>query len=278
MQSYNSKIKVLLVTILITKIFVVFGQSSLPNCNSVDLKTRCYYSGPLETSNGVEWTYDGEMINNLIDGYGVVVTSSGQKFEGKFKAGLPTSGVKKTNKDGVVFVGTYQAWTPLKGLFKWPDGESFEGVITANGREGFGIQVFPNGDKYEGYFKNGLYHGHGTFYYLAEGENKGGIFSGQYIKGKMNGPGTFILPGVGKYVGNFKDDSREGFGTIYDANGKIYQRGIFKDGKFFKEQASEDTFNAKPTQSTNPQVENKKSKCLKIGLVPGTDDYIACIK
>jgi len=76
-------------------------------------------------------------------------------------------------------------------------------------KNGFAIYEFPNGDKYEGNWKNNLMHGKGTYLkpdgFKYEGEFKNGIrtgfgktfwhngfFIGEWNNGIYNGKGVFI--------------------------------------------------------------------------------------
>ena len=53
-----------------------------------------------------------------------------------------------------------------KGKLTRPNGDTYEGDWKEDKREGFGIQFYKkSGHKYEGMWKNGNIHGHGTFNY-----------------------------------------------------------------------------------------------------------------
>merc|ERR1719454_1564259 len=80
-------------------------------------------------------------------------------------------------------------------------GASYHGEWTDNRKNGYGVQVFPNGEKYEGQWGNGF----------------------------RNGEGTLWVP-VGKakklrklYVGGWKDDKRHGKGTCFFKGGEFFQ-------------------------------------------------------
>ena len=69
-------------------------------------------------------------------------------------------------------------------------------------REGHGIEIWPNGDRYEG----------------------------QYAQDKFSGIGELTTHG-GKYKGGFKDGLKDGLGTIVFKNGCRYE-GHWKKGRF----------------------------------------------
>ena len=68
----------------------------------------------------------------------------------------------------------------------------------------FGTITMGNGSKYVGEFRNGMYHGQGTY--------------------------TNAI--AWKYVGEFMDNKRHGQGILYEANGKINAQGIWANNEF----------------------------------------------
>ena len=62
----------------------------------------------------------------------------------------------------------------------------FEGNYTKGKREGHGILVYENGDKYEGNFSNNVKNGEGIYYYKS-----GATWKGHFDDDKMNGEGTY---------------------------------------------------------------------------------------
>lgn len=53
-------------------------------------------------------------------------------------------------------------------------------------KHGYGVQIWPNGNKYEGFWRNNLMHGSGKMI-----QNTGDIYEGDYKDGKANGRGTY---------------------------------------------------------------------------------------
>ena len=94
-----------------------------------------------------------------------------------------------------------------------------------NCTDGFGTYSDPNGDKYEGMWKNDDLNGLGTFTW-ADGSK----YIGNHVNGKGNGQGTFIWSNGDKYNGDVKDDLLNGQGTYTWANGDKYI-GTFKNDK-----------------------------------------------
>ncbi len=96
-----------------------------------------------------------------------------------------------------------------------------------------------NGTAYVGNFKNGLYHGQGTFTF-----SDGATYVGKFENGKESGVGTFTCWVHGAiYTGEFKNGMKHGKGqykypdgSFYNGNwelGKKHGQGtyIYPDGK-----------------------------------------------
>ena len=81
--------------------------------------------------------------------------------------------------------------------------------------EGRGKYTYPHGEKYEGEWKNGKYHGQGT---LTSPD--GSKYEGEWKNGVFHGQGTFTLPTGEKYEGEWKDGKPWNL-TICDKNENI---------------------------------------------------------
>lgn len=118
------------------------------------------------------------------------------------------------------------------GLLKYRNGDYFNGTISNDQiMDGHGKITYDDGT-YEGDFKNGYYHGQGT-YALKDGT---WIYKGSYENGVINGSGTEYWPKEKRksYAGflecNYKDGERNGVGTWY-FNNHTYNKCKFKNGK-----------------------------------------------
>ena len=90
--------------------------------------------------------------------------------------------------------------------------------------------TYPNGDIYEGEWKDNKSHGQGTFFYLADNKNKGDKYVGEYKDDKKSGYGTYSYADGDKYVGEWKDGKSHGQGTYTWTTGATYV-GEWKDDK-----------------------------------------------
>ena len=62
-------------------------------------------------------------------------------------------------------------------------------------------------NKYEGDFRDGKFHGKGTYSYVS-GTNKGDKYVGEFKDNKIHGKGTYRYASGDKYIGEFKDNDK----------------------------------------------------------------------
>ena len=89
-------------------------------------------------------------------------------------------------------------------------------------------ESYPNGDRYEGYFSNGVYHGSGTYTWA-----NGDVYTGEFRNGQIEGNGRLTLFGKGEYwEGTFTGGQiNTGNGIFYwGANGDKFD-GTWINGK-----------------------------------------------
>ena len=92
-------------------------------------------------------------------------------------------------------------------------------------KEGFGIQIWEEGSKFIGYFKNDKSNGYGRF--LDDYNN---CLAGNFIEDKLGGFGIYSCNNGTKYVGEWKNDLQHGIGIEYWKDGSIY-KGAFSKGE-----------------------------------------------
>ena len=93
----------------------------------------------------------------------------------------------------------------------------------------FGGVDLPDGSKYVGEFKDGKYHGQGT-YLFADGRR----YVGELKDGKRSGQGVFMLLDGTRYIGEYKDDKWNGVGSVYSASGQVLQAGTYDDNRLVR--------------------------------------------
>ena len=106
------------------------------------------------------------------------------------------------------------------------------GCIKGNCVNGKGTFIWPNGDKYNGNWKNQKPHGLGTFKWV-----NGTKYIGDWEFGIQNGQGTVTWANGDKYIGGRKNGKADGQGTFIFANG-ITQSGEWKNGNLIERDSS----------------------------------------
>ena len=149
----------------------------------------------------------------------------------------------------------------LKPILIFQDGCKYSGMTKKDPKnnsklipEGLGYAIWPDGQYYEGQYRNGLFHGWGQYTspnshilagvwknnFIIEGEmrwNDGRKYFGKFKKSKYHGKGSMNYSGNSLYVGNWKNNVAEGNGefTILKSN-KHDKKGTILKGKFKKGQ------------------------------------------
>lgn len=107
-----------------------------------------------------------------------------------------------------------------KGSFYYREGYKFEGDWQDDAMNGFGILWFDEKTKiYEGEWRNNLFHGRGTLFNHEPKLNAN--FDGTDFK-QLQGGWT-------KFEGVFDSGKKEGFGTLFIANGDIFVGTFARD-------------------------------------------------
>ena len=91
-------------------------------------------------------------------------------------------------------------------------------------KDGWGILIDSNGNKYEGGWKNDKFSGYGRLISI-----NGNWYQGKFNNGLIDGNGKYHDEKI-TYVGNFKNNLFEGFGQEICTNEYIYE-GNYKNGK-----------------------------------------------
>jgi len=68
------------------------------------------------------------------------------------------------------------------------------------------------------------YDGRGTYKYPS-----GAVYTGTFIKGKINGTGTLNSKNGNRYTGQWKDHYKHGQGIMHFTNGDLYKGSLVKE-------------------------------------------------
>ena len=92
-------------------------------------------------------------------------------------------------------------------------------------RNGKGIQYWPDGSKYEGYWKNDMANGYGRLIHLD-----GDSYIGNWVNDMAQGFGEYINSDGSKYIGEWVEDKQHGKGEEICQDGSCY-KGDYCMGK-----------------------------------------------
>ena len=110
-------------------------------------------------------------------------------------------------------------------VVSFPNGDRYEGEFRNGLMHGWGVYVSKLGDRYEGRFENDIRHGQGTL-----STTSGERFTGTYVNGIRHGRGSLTRSDGTRYAGDFRNDLINGRGVMYYPDGSKYA-GTFTNGK-----------------------------------------------
>jgi len=110
-----------------------------------------------------------------------------------------------------------------KGVFVWPEGAKYEGLLHEDHANGFGRMIHRHGDVYEGEWFNDKAYGQGVYYH-----SNGVKYTGEWESDLPNGSGVEEWPDGSRYEGKFKAGIKEGQGRFFWSNGNVYS-GEWRD-------------------------------------------------
>jgi len=112
---------------------------------------------------------------------------------------------------------------------QWVGSSRYIGDWKENMKEGFGIQIYKNADKYEGLWANNQRHAQGT-YWRNEGGKLKREYTGDWFEDKRHGRGTFFYKNGDRYDGFWVQGKPQGEGRIIYESQDIYE-GQWHEGK-----------------------------------------------
>uniref|UniRef100_A0A8C7D997 Radial spoke head 10 homolog B n=1 Tax=Oncorhynchus kisutch TaxID=8019 RepID=A0A8C7D997_ONCKI len=134
--------------------------------------------------------YEGELVNNNREGWGVRCYPSGNLYEGQWRNNV---------RHGEGRMRWLQLGQQYSGI--WENGvQHGQGTHTWFLRRVTGSQ-YPLRNEYTGDFVQGLRHGQGSFYYAS-----GALYKGEWKDNRKHGQGKFIFKNGRIFEGEFVDD------------------------------------------------------------------------
>ncbi|KAG0461750.1 hypothetical protein HPP92_020226 [Vanilla planifolia] len=110
---------------------------------------------------------------------------------------------------------SFETFSPSSNFFRFLPSPwaSFRG----DRRTGCGVQLYSNGDVYEGELRRGRCHGGGVYYYY-----KSGKYEGDWVDAKYDGYGVETWTKGSRYKGQYRKGLRNGFGVYRFYTGDVY--------------------------------------------------------
>lgn len=109
-------------------------------------------------------------------------------------------------------------------------GNVYNGLVKNKRPHGYGTMKYKNGDSYEGDWVDGVSDGNGKEFVvedIKDGIVSGHTYTGQFKNNMRNGKGTMIYSDGNKYEGDWHNNDKFGSGKMIYKCGKIYN-GIWK--------------------------------------------------
>ncbi len=111
---------------------------------------------------------------------------------------------------------------------------SSTGCIEGNCENGYGLYVWPNGNRYEGDWVDGKTHGKGVHTWAS-----GNRYEGDWVDGNRTGRGVLTWADGHRYEGYWVDGKRNGRGILTNPDG-IVRAGIWQDNELVEEVVLQD--------------------------------------
>jgi len=112
-----------------------------------------------------------------------------------------------------------------QGVYVWDNGDRYDGRFASDRPDGLGKYHFANGDSYEGEVKAGVITGRGIY----TGKN-GDVFEGSFANGKPHGVGVYRFASGDRYEGEMDQGRLQGKGRYLAKSGDRIE-APFVDGK-----------------------------------------------
>jgi hypothetical protein len=158
--------------------------------------------------------YEGQLMNGVICGRGMMRWRDGAVYEGEFALGL-------RNGHGI-----FKAGGALAGMV-------YEGDFDNDKMEGVGRCTFADGRQYSGQWREGHIEGTGSMHW-----QNGSEYTGEYVRDKKHGHGTFKWPDGRSHSGEWKDGKQDGQGVATDAQGNATP-GTWRQGRLLVQRHSD---------------------------------------
>ena len=187
----------------------------------VGVVTLAAVSAMAQRDQGDGVVYEGQLVEGVRSGRGVLTWGNGYRYEGEFNNGVRDGRGTLQLPTGDVYDGDFQndAMTG-QGRLVWVNGDIYDGDFVDGKRTGRGSYTWRSGARYVGELEAGIPHGEGVYEYTD-----GTVYRGRFENGLKQGLGELLQDGT-RHYGWFVDDLRHGVGHYRWQDGTLY-RGHF---------------------------------------------------
>lgn len=173
--------------------------------------------------------HSGMWKNNITDGFGLFTDTIGYSVEGFFYDGDLNGFASIIKPDKTQEFGDYRNGKIIT-KFNYFSNNKTTGCVMGDCKNGYGKFIWDDGRKFIGFFKNSALHSG-----LLTGKN-GISYNGEFgPNSTIEGYGNFKYENKEDYYGDFKNNKRNGRGTLYNPTTKTVRSGEWKDDVLVKE-------------------------------------------
>lgn len=220
--SVLSFLVVLLAILLIVSLSHKTAKNDIPASAEAETTGSLTEKGSIKNDDGSH--YEGDLINDIPNGKGIMTYASGEIYTGEWKDGKRNGKGTMTYAEGDVYKGEWKDGKRNgQGTYTWADGDIYEGEFKDGLSDGYGTITYTNGNVYEGEWKDDTKSGQGIYTWA-----NGDVYEGEFKDGSYNGQGTYTWADGTVYTGEWKDDEKCGHGTMTYTYGDVYE-GEWKD-------------------------------------------------
>lgn len=191
--------------------------------------------------------YSGGFSHNLMEGKGRLAIPASleckfpSQYEGDFHLGRRHgAGVYDLPLNGFKYSGTFkEGKMEGEATIDYKNGSVYQGQVANGFRHGFGVLTYKSGNYYEGNWQLGIKCGFGKMHWLDRRELVASTdkYEGEWRDNKPDGWGCIFYfhqnrrdqMVTNRYLGQFKNGLRHGYGTFYYADGSKY-KGQWREG------------------------------------------------
>ena len=174
--------------------------------------------GEYTFASGTGATYTGEWRRGIMHGRGIL-RYFGMQYEGDWNKGERSGTGRLAFTSGEIYEGDWAQGQPDgQGRLQLADGSVYLGGWRRGKKYGTGELLYCDGDYFKGVWYDDQPHGNGVFISPLRGIR----YTGDWLEGQMEGPGTLECADGSSYVGAFAKGMKRGQGVMQYSSGAKY--------------------------------------------------------